>query len=225
MQDILKLHPEFHGDGQQARNFNNALVVQSADELKFYLVQEKDMNNPDNPLHKKFNELIELSKATGFFKGDLNRFPVVVVSNGSSMRFTDGYVYFNSDKFLNRASIVGDRLRDYIEIHENKSGANAVAQKLVKAYKIHLMPKNWQKTKKIVEEFLKLLVADKELQKNVGLFKVRLAPVVILGEVLPTIVIYVYTGKEDAQKVLNAIYNMLESCADCKDGLGIPASL
>ena len=212
---------------EEPRSPLNTLKTQSEKELKEFLTYEKSLKEPNNPLTRKFNELVEIAKRTGFIAKDAQiEIPSnseIMISDGkTTIRFYAGYVHFVSTNFLNSASRNDLRLPDFINRQiRNSPELKDSAQKMVNTYKIHLMPKDWDKTKIFLDQFLKTLVNDQELQKRVGAFKVRLAPTIINNQVLPIIVIYVYTGKDDAQKVLNQVYAILQRCPECKPGLGV----
>ncbi len=108
---------------------------------------------------------------------------------------------------------------------KNQHGKSNFLKKLVKNYKIHLMPKG-----SCIEDFdelIQLIKDDKELGAAIVTFKIAyifeddetIANNFNKGkEIFPKIVIYAAAGKKNAQLVLNKIYNAFKH----KEGLNIP---
>lgn len=224
--DIIALHPGW--DLKKAENFYKNLLLESDQAVETFIENRKEFKDgkpqESNILKNKFNQLVEIAKKTNFLKPE-TKVENSRASNGTSkaiFNFNDSYVYFNSRKFAKVPDPIKTLSEDYLNAIDEYN-AQLIAQDLVKAYKIHLMPENnWESIKDVTERLLSLLATDAELQKIVSNVKVRLAPLIIGSAnnkiIMPLIVIYVFNGKDATQIALNKIYNHLKGIP----GLGIP---
>lgn len=224
-EDIVALHPGWKE--KEAREFYNSLLATSNEESKlfdtnFHNYRSKNTGE-DNPLKQKFNQIVELTKKNNFLASNALVENNKVTDGSSSVvfDFNDGYIHFISSKYL-KGPLNERRLRTYTD-EGGSTILTTIAYDLAKGYKIHLMPKDgWQSIVDVTDRLLKLFTQDPELQKIVSEFKIRLAPL-IAGPtknkvIMPLIVIYTFTGREDTQKVLNTLYQGLKDIP----GLGIP---
>jgi hypothetical protein len=221
-QDIIHLHPGW--DKQKADEFYDQLIQKSAEEIKAYSKSYKQFTSghvtDDNIIKKKYDQLVALAKTDNFLKSDAKTDQNWSTSDGTArIKFSDdGYVHFLSPDYLKgpRSSALLD---DYIRNYQNPE----IAQKLVKTYKIHSMPEDsWESLMSFTDRFIKLLMSDSELQNLVGGFKVRIAPILIGDQenkiIMPYFVVYIFNGKDAAQKVLDKLYNAFKGIK----GLGLP---
>jgi hypothetical protein len=224
-EDIVTLHPGWQE--KQAREFYQSLVTTSQNEAKIF---DEDFRNfagktpqENNSLKQRFNQVVALAKKNNFLESTARIENNTATDTTSSVifDFSDGYIHFISSKYL-KGPRNERRLRTYVE-----QGGSPILQTigydLAKGYKIHLMPKQgWQPLLDVTDRLLTLFTQNPELQNIVSEFKIRLAPVVAGPTknkvIMPIIVIYIFTGKDDTQKVLNILYESLKDIP----GLGIP---
>jgi len=224
-EDIVALHPGWQE--KEAREFYQSLLTKSNDEVKLFNEDFKKFRSQtaqeNNSVKQKFIQIVELAKKNNFLSSN-----VLAENNKATdgfsqvvFDFNDGYIHFISSKYL-QGPFNERRLRTYGD--EKGSPLLApIAYDLAKGYKIHLMPKDgWQSIVDVTDRLLALFTQDPELQKIVSEFKIRVAPV-IAGPlknkvIMPLIVIYVFTGRDDTQKVLNKLYPALKDIP----GLAIP---
>jgi hypothetical protein len=224
--DIVSSHPGW--DLKKADEFYKNLIGQSDQEFKIFNNDRESFKNgnptPTNTLKNKFNQLVQVAKKTNFLKSDAK------VENDSaangiskvSFNFNDSYVHFMSEKFSKPPELIKRLSQDYLNAWDEYN-AQTIAQDLVNAYKIHLMPEyNWESIKDATERLLTLLSVDPELQNIISGFKVRLAPLIVGPEtnkiIMPIIAIYIFKGKDATQIALNKIYNYFKGVS----GLGLP---
>jgi len=100
------------------------------------------------------------------------------------------------------------------EKEANKPNYLDTAQKLAEKYKIHLMPKDDDQLASCLEKLLNEWKNNAELQQSIHVFKVRYFDIEVsqeekdAGNILPRVVIYPASGKENAQRALNIIYKL-----------------
>lgn len=88
----------------------------------------------------------------------------------------------------------------------------AATQELVKTYKVHLMPDESMDAADILVRFDKALKADQKLSSLIHTFKIlvnptkQVDPITKQPVIFARVVIYAY-GKEQAQAIINALYN------------------
>jgi hypothetical protein len=213
--DIVALHPGW--DLKKAKEFYNNLFKESDQAKETYLKNKKELSEErpqeNNILKNKFNQIVEIAKKVNFLK------PETKIENSRAsigiskvvFNFDDDYVYFTSQKFAKKPDAIKTLSKDYLNAIDEHT-REFIAQDLVKAFKIHLMPENnWNSIEDITERLLNLLTTDVELQKIVSAFKVRLAPLIVGSEsnpiIMPIIVLYIFSGKDATQIALNKIYN------------------
>lgn len=127
-----------------------------------------------------------------------------------------GYTFFKPD------FCTGERLEASFD-RAYGTNKNNVMKVLVQDYKIHLMPKGDMAVDLIA--LIELIRDDKELQKSINSFKLKNRfnddEMIIAGtegkEVMPKIVIYCASGKEQAQTALNKIYDAFKD----REGLDV----
>ena len=89
---------------------------------------------------------------------------------------------------------------------------NALQKELANTYKIHFMPKEGADYVQLMDSIFKAINQDNDLKKVIQAFKI--APRISLsqkGEIMPRIVFYVTTGKQNAQIALNKLYNYFKN--------------
>lgn len=92
-------------------------------------------------------------------------------------------------------------------IYEIQIKRNNIETSIVQEYKIHLMPQG--DLTPIILKLLEALAKDQELQQLIAAFKVLVKPEYKKKrEIIPRVVIYATAGKQNAQELLNKIYNL-----------------
>lgn len=230
LEDIKQLHPTL----SNSRTLLDNLREQSMQELPHYRAYEASLfkagqKKIDNPLFHKIQNLVAIAKHEKLLADDYSEFNDYTPNhlktgfedNNTKIFFAHGYIHCYSTKFM--APTAHLHLPDYIAENNRKSPqAEQFAAELVKTYKIHLMPEyNWIQITAVAEVLMHVLMTHAELQKIIAGFKVRVAPFIVKpngGEIImPLIVIYIFSGKENTQKVLDILYDALKG----KKGLGI----
>jgi len=99
------------------------------------------------------------------------------------------------------------RLRDYVLAKEtgDKRYSQGVLKDLLDAYKIHMMPKS-NRYKELIA-LLQLIKDNPKVQNLIGAFKFLVGSYKRKLTTLPLIIIYPAAGKENAQQLLNIIYD------------------
>lgn len=183
---------------QQARNLYQELRLQSLIEADLYTEYKNAKSHfyfaPFNEKVKQITDLVarQIPQATAIE--------------------TSAYVVFSAPGFFKPAPANRYEMPQYLKQSDGAKKA-AVAQELVKAYKIHLMPEQgWQNTMNTTQALVNGFAQDPELRNLISAFKVRLGITIPNdGVVMPTIVLYIFGGKEDAQKALDKIYALFST--------------
>lgn len=183
---------------QQARNLYDRIRLQSLIEADLY---EGFKNFKSHFYFASINEKIK--QITDLVSGQI---PQVTAHESGA------YVIFSAPGFFTPPPPVRYEMPQYQKVAATAKG-QAIAQELVKAYKIHLMPEQgWQNTLNATQTLVNTLAHDPELRTLINAFKVRLGITIPTeGVVMPTIVLYVFGGKEDAQKALDKIYEVFKN--------------
>jgi hypothetical protein len=202
IQEIIQSNPTF--TESQAKDLYAKLILESTIDARLYELYKSNKNHIYfAPIRNKISQISDL----------------VIKQIPQARALEEGaYVNIHAPGFFKQLPEIRYTINDYHK-KVGTAQAPAIARELANAYKIHLMPQSgWDNTVKATQTLVNGFVADPELAQLVSAFKVRIGiPMPAPGVVMPTIVIYVFGGKEAAQKALNKIYQLFKTTK----GLGI----